>query len=384
MAAASSSATAPPAPMSAPRLVLHFDVNETILVGDEAGGDTFEAALNKVIAKSVFVRAGPDGKAADRPLRAADGTAVEGAASTPPMCLDHAGWPEGCVSYYRGVCRTAADKKAFTEPGNLGEQHRPALEELERALRWRGGAAGACPDPDPRLCHDGVHHLLLPAFFVTLAELAQAGRAVSVVVRTFGSDTAAVLGAIRAFGEGAAVRCADGRQVPAVPELAGASGQWAGRYAADGSFSLRAPHGQPAALIEDEEAVVRLLEWGGASSREAAPRISVTAIQDDYDWWSGHGWAPSAGKPLWVTESDESALHIFFDDNIHPLPDDSIVAVRSRPSPDEPFRAVGGAEALAMHGTHLIRVPTAAPILDERWFLDRIGECEAKWRAQHA
>lgn len=34
---------------SSPRkLVLHFDINETILIGDEAGGDTVEDCLNKV------------------------------------------------------------------------------------------------------------------------------------------------------------------------------------------------------------------------------------------------------------------------------------------------------------------------------------------------
>ena len=122
----------------------------------------------------------------------------------------------------------------------------------------------------------------------------------------------------------------------------------------------------------------------GASSRATAPRMSATAIQDDYAWWSEHGWAPSAGKPLWVTESDTETLHIFFDDNLHPLADDSIIAVRSRPSPTEPFRSLSGEEALALHGTHLVRVPTAAPILDQRWFLDRIDECEANWRAKHA
>ncbi len=30
------------------KLVLHFDINETILVGDDAGGDTVEDCLNKV------------------------------------------------------------------------------------------------------------------------------------------------------------------------------------------------------------------------------------------------------------------------------------------------------------------------------------------------
>lgn len=39
-----------------PRLVLHFDVNETIMVADPAGGDSFEDVLNKMICKTAFVK----------------------------------------------------------------------------------------------------------------------------------------------------------------------------------------------------------------------------------------------------------------------------------------------------------------------------------------
>ena len=37
-------------------LVLHFDINETILIGDDAGGDSYEECINKIIAKSAFVQ----------------------------------------------------------------------------------------------------------------------------------------------------------------------------------------------------------------------------------------------------------------------------------------------------------------------------------------
>ncbi len=46
----------PPPPPKRHHLVLHFDINETILIGDEAGGDTVEDCLNKIIAKSAFVQ----------------------------------------------------------------------------------------------------------------------------------------------------------------------------------------------------------------------------------------------------------------------------------------------------------------------------------------
>jgi hypothetical protein len=37
-------------------LCLHFDINETILLGDPAGGDSYEDSLNKILAKVAFVK----------------------------------------------------------------------------------------------------------------------------------------------------------------------------------------------------------------------------------------------------------------------------------------------------------------------------------------
>ena len=47
------------------KLILHFDVNETIMIGDPAGGDTFEDCLNKMIAKNAFIRPREPPPAAD-------------------------------------------------------------------------------------------------------------------------------------------------------------------------------------------------------------------------------------------------------------------------------------------------------------------------------
>ncbi len=37
------------------KLILHFDVNETIMFGSSANGDTLEESLNKIVWKSVYV-----------------------------------------------------------------------------------------------------------------------------------------------------------------------------------------------------------------------------------------------------------------------------------------------------------------------------------------
>jgi hypothetical protein len=37
-------------------LILHFDVNETLICEDATGGDTFEDSLNKIISKNILVK----------------------------------------------------------------------------------------------------------------------------------------------------------------------------------------------------------------------------------------------------------------------------------------------------------------------------------------
>ena len=49
---------------------------------------------------------------------------------------------------------------------------------------------------DPRLCHDGAHHFLLPAFFSTLSGLRAEGREFALVIRTFGIDAPKVRDAL--------------------------------------------------------------------------------------------------------------------------------------------------------------------------------------------
>ena len=47
------------APPSA--LCIHFDVNETIMLGDPAGGDSIEESFHKILAKVAYVRSAPEG-----------------------------------------------------------------------------------------------------------------------------------------------------------------------------------------------------------------------------------------------------------------------------------------------------------------------------------
>ena len=281
-----------------------------------------------------------------------------------------------------------AHARRFTEPGSPGHIYRHEYERLERALRLPADVL-ARGDVDPRLSHDGAHWFLLPSFFVTLDALHRAGRDFAVVVRTFGTDGAAVGAALTAWAEGRHPT------VRGVPSLAVRPRRdlWRGRYDAAGCFALRRapppdgavgggddvddPVGGDAEVLA-EEAALAMLEARDAP--RAAPRAAVCA--DHYDWWKARGYAPSAGKPLWITFADGDAHHIFFDDNIHNDASDSIVAVRARRDATERFSPLSGEDTRRLQGVFLVRTPTPEPILRPRWFLEQIETCEAARTAQ--
>ena len=155
------------------RLVLHYDINETILIGDEAGGDTLEESLNKIIAKIAFVQI-PSDFPSDKPTQDIvpthwwDGTPLSSTASTldaqedqedqlpessdrqsshsssctgtptrattphiPPLYTGW-NWPKGTCPYYRTSYKRKA--KIFTEPHGDGTIYRPLYELLKQKI----------------------------------------------------------------------------------------------------------------------------------------------------------------------------------------------------------------------------------------------------------
>lgn len=346
-----------------PRLVLHFDINETIMVGDPAGGDTFEETLNKVLSKVAFVRRKPGGPAAPelQGLKPAalwrhftwhDGSELDGRHRA-DLCTS---WerPRGCKSFHE----EKLGAKSFTEKGYPGAAWRPRYEELRKKLQ--DGAEGL----DERLVRDsrsGTHLFLLPAFFHTIRALKEQGRDFVIVVRTFGSDGPGVKKALEAWADGKFPK------VPCVPEYTRPA-MYKGRYAeADGSYSLArdGPTNGASSVLPENLAL-----------REIQDGQKCLIIQDHYDWWKAKRFMPEGGKPLWLP-LDGQCRHIFFDDNIHNDREDSIVAARME-TEDGRFVPLSGEATRRLQGVCLVRVPTMLPILNQDWFLEQIARCEER------
>ena len=350
-----------------PRLVLHFDVNETIMVADPAGGDSFEDVLNKMLAKTAFVRRKDgaslhdewkDGAAAPDELEWRDGVSLDDDSGDPEQAL----WlrwekPDDGSKMASTTRCLEAHRKTFTE---TFKRFAGIKQELATRLRLPPGDWDACFKTD-----DGQHHRFLPAFFETLRELLDSNRDVSLVIRTFGSDGPTVALALRAWVAGRHPTVKGPQQAP---DWVQRDRVFAGKYDAEGRYTLTPPlndDGRGKCL--DEAAAVALLE---------EPR-SATVIRDDYAWWAKHDEAPAAGKPFWITRGSD-CHHIFFDDHIRNSDRKSIVAARCRSSPTDAFVALDGPATRALHGAYLVRVPTILPVRDQRWFLDRIAACEQR------
>eukprot|EP00929_Paragymnodinium_shiwhaense_P034911 TRINITY_DN18949_c0_g1_i1.p1 TRINITY_DN18949_c0_g1~~TRINITY_DN18949_c0_g1_i1.p1 ORF type:complete len:412 (+),score=89.43 TRINITY_DN18949_c0_g1_i1:74-1309(+) len=348
------------------KLWLHFDVNETILVGDPAGGDTFEDCLNKILAKSAFIRRReknghePTGQWTDWVWH--DGSPLDpaerGPDSAPPPLLDPWKPPEGCLQFYTADKALSRFNKLFSVEGP-GVIYRAEWEKLREALRWPSDG----PE-DPRLIQkegEEKFYTILPAFFVTLVELSEREEMVSVVLRTFGEDLPRVADAINAFAEGKHPLFREAK-----PEWKlNADNLWKGKYRKDGCFELSQLSGGSPKTYGEDKAVAMLQS------------ASISGVVDDYDWWNSHGKAPESGKPLWLTldESPSRVRPIFFDDNIKNLQRDSIVAVRVRESTAKQFVPVTGELTCQLHGAVMRKVPTWGPILRHRWFLEEIQKC---------
>ncbi|KAL7560886.1 hypothetical protein ACA910_008169 [Epithemia clementina (nom. ined.)] len=223
-----------------PELVVHFDVNETILLGDDAGGDTVTDCFHKMLAKSAFVQVPtsdrlPCEKALyektshivpthwwnGHPIldcrekyeeyqRQVSGDNEEEPCQTsnidnsndPPITTAQGivaplytgwDWPTHCIPYYRTQLKKMRVKEFCTHNGSI---YAETLDFLKSKLE---GAVSA----DDNGSSSNMFQNILPSFFETLVYLSTTRQDKwTVVFRTFGTDMTDLAKAVTAFAEG--------------------------------------------------------------------------------------------------------------------------------------------------------------------------------------
>jgi hypothetical protein len=421
-----------------PHLFLHFDVNETILIGDPAGGDTVEECLNKIIAKSAFVftkeaHAHTNDANVDTETRGAahgltrspssgnisttsthqvipthwwngQSLSSDEQSEAPPLYTGWT-WPLHTCPYYRTSFKKLA--KAFTE-AHHGSVYKPLYGELCNKLGLK----------DSTNERENVFANFVPAFFHTLQhyfpskssdDIASGAAAanehlppphkVTLVLRTFGTDLPRVARCISEFAKG---------NHPEFPDYYNSDLILNGDLFCS-SWTYRDVHGNVVEKTSDAELVYELHSSTsnkvGEHSQNRSSRgdfcgddaildflqtKSIVGIQDCYPFWRDNNHEPWSGKPVWAKTNTNSFSkhdhhHILLDDNIHNDPIDGAGGIRVPKAVEgegvqrhTSYESLHGQEALNNHGKHLIRVPTICPLMDDRWFVKKIEE--ARWK----
>ncbi|XP_038146339.1 uncharacterized protein si:dkey-32e6.3 [Cyprinodon tularosa] len=316
------------------KLILHMDLNNTILVSDSVTGQGTVAALDYFLTTVTWGRMSESGK----------WEWLSDSASMFPPC-------SGAASYYSQFGRSPC----FTSVA--GRRFRGLLEEHLELLRWPEGAK-----KDPQLSvrgEDGrLYHWILPSFFQLIRDLAQEGREFAIVFRTFGSDLPRVLRAMsRALKEGLHPL------FPDLPELKLSVDMTPGKIRCSRRGIVLSRAEDRLSTSNGERGLYQYL-----SSVQG-----LGGFQDHFDWWASNTFSIRGGKPLWIDPFDQHVQHIFIDDNIRQNDEDTIVSPKV-------FLEPGGSDTRPactseLYDISLVRTNLLQAISDQSYFTGRVHIC---------
>lgn len=361
-----------------PKLVLHFDVNQTILMADPAQGKTLDHVLNDILSNMAF------------------GTVKDGTWTWNGGSLKDRFDPDFFIApeemnYYTFVQEKLADpvgaskeecfemktrrkklKTTFTDPGQPGEVLRSEYDKMLSKMKVSNAVKNSKAAKE---LHIGEYHHLLPSFFCCIQELAKRGRDFRIVFRTFGIDLENVQDEWNAFCNGVhpgypgvCFNGENGTQDLRLTELTAIfrTDNSDGVYAfvdgvrADGS-------GVP---MEDVEKTCskKITGFGNFYEYLKSHPCDTLGVNDDYWYWRNRNEQSQYGKLLLLDQSDQMTHNIFFDDNMDT--NDALIV---------DARDVNTERSLPFKDTkyvYLWGVDCYGAILNDRYYVEAIDSCE--------
>jgi len=380
-----------PASGNSPHLVLHFDVNNTIVMLDSATGADTRKLLGAVFANSAWgvIQQGEEGKPKSWVLTHTEISilAPERGLTTYKEFVDFLNPVEAAASKEQKTRAKLARRHAawsFTDPGQPGERFRPQLEALDRSLQLSEEIRGSPAALAAGLKGNTVQ--ILPSFLHMLHELKRQGRTFTLFFRTFGHDLELVQQELNALCEG---------RHPLFPGdvvLDGSDGcpdyrMYLDRPQSCGTF-FRDPAKEEIALIMGTTSQPRTsADFPGfyedfkdvalfRGHHEVIPKIlelsgqrRTIALGDHYAAWFAQGLKSKGGKPFFLSWYDNATHSIFFDDNI----------TASDPKIVDPINAHHWPRRFCnpqLLGVHLVQAQPLSAISNRDYFLECISKCE--------
>ncbi|KOO35415.1 dpy-30 motif family protein [Chrysochromulina tobinii] len=388
----------PTAPLDGarPHLVLHFDVNMTVIMLDSAIGGDSAKILNMVLSNCVWGKVTPAEPeptwelVSEIPSPTAPEIGLQTYAEYVMSVTDVKGMSD--VTKIRETkARRRKALQNFTSAGAPGAALAALLRSMADALKLpKQLISDEQADELKRLGLDGGVCVLLPSFLHLLRELKKTGRSFSICFRTYnalcegthplfpgrdvvldgsdgGPDMRIDMGQVDKCGT--FVRDGAGKIALVLGTIEQPDRAQASSY--DEIAKFYAAYDPPVRVMPAIEAANTLDFLLGP----AAPR--TLALRDYYSGWEAVGCQAHGGKPL-LLKSSPTELQIFFDDHITSH-DAHIIDCRRAADPDaEPLPIA------ATLGIHLVKAEPVLSISQSSYFVDCIAEAEKKWRIQAA
>lgn len=367
-------------------LVLHMDINKTIIQVDLAGGRTLEDVLNSNVAANVLGEVDSEGKCW-KPLY----IPVEGTDAEPsPVSLS------GLVTYDafidRLYCEPAGMQdlpkaerdalwkkisglrreacKKFTYPGEVGHQYAHLVEKQRSAL------------------HENGSFSIIPSFFNFVNDLSDMNWPFTLIFRTFGSDMGSVLEEWKTFVEGNHV-CKPRGVILAKMKECYVQPLCATVFRhSDDMFICYGPCVSLSYLdssLDVSSPQIIMDQLRGVPGSTDVRKVSFTSLTNDlvghfqksnnvggvvdyYPYWAQGAERRSCGKVYPIIQGDRNYFHVFFDDNIFLGDERSIVDIR----------AAATNESILDPGVEkkfCVPVNAFEAIVNKDYFVDRLYEC---------
>ena len=337
------------------KLILHFDVRNTVLVADSIGSLDVRQALNSYLTTVTWGWADPTGQ-------------WKWFNYTPSLTPPH----KRAITYYKylekKMVQTAEDRAKlrlstgnFTDPGEIGAPFAKYFDKHLKLLEWKH-----VDKPVAELTMAGkegkLYHYLLPAVFKLIVSLEAEGRDYAIVLRTYGRDGGNVLKGIKSFMEGNHPEFPNRINIPVKTD----QGQI---DRSESTLSLKCPTEKGYKEYSSDREIYNML----------SSVHGVCGFVDDFNFWQKNGYLHTAGKPLWVDLADQRVQHIIFDDNIRVLEEDNIVDVRQFFKGSDSSVSLTNEEMKCFENLCLVQADLIESIENVDYYKDKVKECERNY-----
>lgn len=341
------------------KLILHFDIRNTVLVADSVTNVSVEQALNSFLTGVVWGREGQDGNW---------NWHSEHLSLTPPA--------EDVVTYYkylekkyvkntndRTQLRLATGDFSQSEIGKIFHPHFKNHLEL---LKWRHDF-----EVDTHNCltmsgKDGQqYNYIVPALYKCIHHLVETKRDFAIVFRTFGLDAPNVIKSLEHGLNGNH----PGYRKSVLLKVNENVGTVKRSDTEPTVFTVTTADGKAENYTGDRAIYDMLSESTG-----------ISGFRDDVHYWLENSYHHETSKPHIIDPFDQNVQHIFFDDNFRAYEDDSIIDVRlfeTRGAKDA--RSLTKTEVAQFDNVCLVQADLIKCIEDENYYVDRIRECESNY-----